>query len=147
MITLIPLAVFIYLYLKLQAVETNSIIQNPRYLLITQVVFFVIIFGTLTSVHLVVKKRMKLLSGKYGLGDKMDRYYTYALIRIAAGALASVIMGGGLFISGSEVFSVYFSLILLWMAYHWPIPKRMCTELRLKGDEREMILYKRESLN
>ena len=145
MITLIPLAVFIYLYLKLQAVEINSILQNANYILITQVVFFVIVFAGLTIVHLVIKKKMKLLAREFGLGNKMDKYYNYSVLRILTGALASVIVGGGLLITGSEMFSVYFLLILLWMAYHWPMPKRMCAELTLKGDEREMILYKRES--
>lgn len=145
MITLVPLAIFIYLYLKLQAVELNSILQKPDYILIAQVVFFVVVFTTLTIVHLVVRKKMKVLSREFGLGGKMDKYYSYSVFRISAGALVSVIVGGGLFITGSEIFSVYFLLILLWMAYHWPIPKRMCSELALKGDEREMILYKRES--
>lgn len=145
MITLIPLAIFIYLYLTLQAVELNSILQNANYILIAQGAFFVIVFVALTIVHLVIRKKMKLVAREFGLGNKMDKYYSYAVLRISAGALASVIVGGGLLITGSEIFSIYFLLILLWMAYHWPMPKRMCAELALKGDEREMILYKRES--
>ena len=88
---------------------------------------------------------MKSLSNEFGLGNKMDRYYRYAVLRILAGALASVVVAGGLFMTHSEIFSVYVLLILLWMAYHWPMPKRMCAELTLKGDEREMIIYKKES--
>lgn len=145
MITLIPLAIFIYLYLKLQAVEMNSILQKANYIFIAQVVFFVAVFVMLTIVHLAIRKKMKLLSGEFGLGNKMDKYYSYAVLRISAGGLASVAVASGLFITGSEIFSVYFLLILLWMAYHWPMPKRMCAELSLKGDEKEMILYKRES--
>ncbi len=146
LITLVPLAVFIYLYLKLQVVAVNSIIQSPRYVLIAQVVFFVTVFFSLTSVHLAIRNKMRLLTNQFGLGDKMDKYFSYSVIRIAAGGLASVIVGGGLFLTGSEIFSIYFLLILLWMAYHWPMPKKMCAELALKGDEKEMILYKRESL-
>jgi len=147
MITLIPLTAFIYLYLKLQVVEINSMLKNPIYVLIAQVAFFAFALAALTTVHLAISKKIKILSGQFGLGDKMDQYYKYALIRISAGASASLIMAIGLFLTGTEVFSVYFLLILLWMAYHWPIPKRMSSELRLKGDEKEMILYKRESLN
>ena len=146
-VTLVPLGVFIYLYMKLQAIEINTIIKDPKEILIAQVILFVIVAGVLTSVHLVINKKMKGLSKKFGLGDKMDGYYSLSITRILVGALTSLIAGGGLLLTGSEVFSVYFLLILLWMAYHWPIPKRMCVELRLKGDEKEMILYKRESLN
>lgn len=147
MITLIPLAVFIYLYLKLQVVEINSFLQDPGYILIAQISFFVFGVALLTSVHLVVRSKMKRLSREFGLGNKMDKYANYTRARIGVGAFASVLMGAGLFITGSEVFSLYFLGILLWMAYHWPTPKGMCVELVLKGDEKEMILYKRESFH
>ena len=78
--------------------------------------------------------------------DKMDKYYYLSLGRIMTGALASVVVAIGLLLTGSEIFSVFFLGILLWMTYQWPTPKRMCAELLLKGDEREMVLYKRESL-
>ena len=105
-ITLVPLAIFIYLYLKLQAVEVNSILQNAHHVFIAQIVFFVVVFVVLTIVHLVVRKKMKSLSNEFGLGNKMDRYYRYAVLRILAGALASVVVAGGLFMTGSEIFSV-----------------------------------------
>lgn len=147
MITLIPLAIFIYLYLKLQVVEINSILQDPRYILIAQISFFVLGIAILTSVHLATRNKMKLLAREFGLGNKMDKYFNYTLTRIGVGAFTSVIMGAGLYITGSEIFSLYFLGILLWMAYHWPTSKGMCAELLLKGDEKEMILYKRESLH
>jgi hypothetical protein len=147
MITLIPLGVFIYLYLKLQVVEINSLLQGPNQILIAQITIFGVALAILTSVHLVINRKMKKLSHELSLGNKMDRYFYYSIIRMGVGALMSVVMGAGLYLTGSEVFSVFFLVILLWMAYHWPIPKKLCNELILKGDEREMVLYRRESFN
>ncbi|HRK53168.1 MAG TPA: hypothetical protein PK185_04585 [Cyclobacteriaceae bacterium] len=145
-ITLIPLGLFIFLYLKMQEGKIYAIIQEQQYLLITQIAVFVLCAVILTIVHLGVKKKMKTYSRELGLGNKMTKYFYLSLNRIALGAFTSVLVAAGLLITGSEIFSVYFLGILLWMAYQWPTPKKMCAELQLKGDEREMILYKRESL-
>ena len=145
-ITLVPLGIFILLYLKMQKGEIHVVVQNGEQVLIVQVAAFVLSAIALTIVHLVAKKKIKTYSKGLGLGDKMDKYYYLSLGRIMTGALASVVVAIGLLLTGSEIFSVFFLGILLWMAYQWPTPKRMCAELLLKGDEREMVLYKRESL-
>ena len=146
LITLIPLGVFIFLYLKMQEGKISVIIQEQYQILIIQIVFFVICSAILTIVHLAIRRRMKTLSRELSLGNRMDKYFYLALNRIGSGGLVSVLVAAGLLITASEIFSVYFLGILLWMAYQWPTPKKMCAELLLKGDEREMILYKRESL-
>lgn len=145
-ITLIPLGVFIFLYLKMQKGEIYAAIQEQQQILTVQLAVFVLSGLILTIVHLVVKKKLKVYSRELGLGNKMDRYFYLSLNRIVMGALVSILVAGGLWLTGSEIFSVYFLGILLWMASQWPTPKRMCTELLLKGDEKEMVLYKRESL-
>ena len=147
MLTLIPIAAFIYLYLKLQAVENNSILQDPTDTLIALVAFFSFVFIILTTVHLVINRKMKLLSHEPSLGNKMDRYFTLSLVRIGSGVIMSLVMGGGLLLTGSEVFSIFFLVILLWMAYHWPFPKKLSAELMLKGDERVMVLNQKESFD
>ncbi len=144
-LTLIPLCIFIFIYLKMQAGKNNYLIQEPDWILIAQVFFFLVGLIILTSVHLLVRKKMKHFAKEFSLGKKMDHYYRLSLTRIGSGSLISALSGGALFLTGSEIFSVYFLLILLWMAYHWPSPRRLSSELMLKGDEREMVLYKRES--
>ncbi|MCB0493006.1 MAG: hypothetical protein KDC93_11380 [Cyclobacteriaceae bacterium] len=145
-ITLIPLGVFIFLYLKMQEGEISAIIQEQQQIMIIQIVVFVLSTTILTIVHLVAKRKMKVHSRELSLGNKMNRYFYLGLNRIVVGALVSVLVAGGLLITASEIFSAYFLGILLWMAYQWPTPKKMCAELLLKGDEKEMVLYKRESL-
>lgn len=144
-LTLLPLGIFIYLYLELQVGEINSSIQDSNQLLLLQIVFFVFVALILTSVHLVVAKKIKTLSKEFKLSTKMDGYYKLAITRIAIGILVSLLAGAGLYLTGSEVFSVFFVVVMLWMAYHWPSPQKMSKELALKGDEKEMIVYKRES--
>jgi len=145
LITLIPLGIFIFLYLKMQEGKISSIIQVQQQILIAQIAIFIFSAFILTIVHWVVKKKMKAYSRDLSLGNKMNKYFYLALNRIVVGSLVSVLVAGGLLITASEIFSVYFLGILLWMAYQWPTPKKMSAELLLKGDEKEMILFKRES--
>lgn len=145
-VTLFPLGLFIYLYLELQVGKINSLIQDNGQILISQIALFALGLLLLTSVHLVVKRKLQTVSKELSLGNKMDRYYGLSLGRMITGVFVSALAAAGLYLTGSEVFSIYFLLVLLWMAYQWPSPKKLCAELKLKGDEREMILYKRESL-
>jgi len=145
-ITLVPLGLFIYLYLKMQVGEINSLIQDNAQILIIQIASLVFVVLVLTIVHLVVRKKMQTVSKEPSLGNRMDSYFGLSIVRMALGVVVSALAAGGLYLTGSEVFSIYFLLVLLWMAYQWPSPKKMCGELKLKGDERELILYKRESL-
>lgn len=145
-IILIPLGVFIFLYLKMQEGKIYVTIQEQEQILIVQVAVFVLSLLILTSVHLVVKKKMKVYSRELSLGIKMEKYFYLSLNRIMVAAVVSLLVATGLLLTGSGIFSVYFLGILLWIANQWPTPKKMCIELLLKGDEREMVLHKRESL-
>lgn len=144
-LTLIPLCIFIYLYLEMQVGKNNSLIQAYDQVLIFQVLFFFLAVSILTIVHWQVKKKLKTLTREYSLGTKMDKYFYLAITRIGIGNLVSCLAGLGLYLSGSEIFSLFLLFIFFWMAYHWPSPRKLCTELSLKGDEKEMVLYKRES--
>lgn len=144
-LTLIPLCIFIFIYLKMQVGQISYLIQVQEWILIAQVLVFLLGLIILTIVHLLVRKKLKVHAKEFSLGKKMDHYFVLSLTRIGSGSFVSACAGGGLFLTGSEIFSVYFLIILLWMAYHWPSPRRLSSELLLKGDEKEMILYKRES--
>ena len=145
-ITLVPLGLFIYLYLKMQVGEINSLIQADDQILIVQIALFVFALLLLTIVHLVIRNKLQSVSKEPSLGNRMDSYFGLSVGRMVSGVVISALAAAGLYLTGSEIFSIYFLLVLLWMAYQWPSPKKMCAELKLKGDERELILYKRESL-
>ncbi len=142
--TLISLGVFIYFYL--QSDEIDHIVKNTDDVLMAQIIFSFVAAIFLTIVHWSVKGKMKILIGELSLAKKMDRYYILAMKRVGAGLLASLWMALGFFLTGSEVFSFLFMAILLWLSVQWPSPRKMCSDLSLKGDEREMILYKRDNL-
>lgn len=142
--TLISLGLFIYFYL--QSNEIDHWVKDADDVRWVQIIFSFTAIAFLTIVHWLIKRKMKVLTGELSLAKKMDRYYILAMTRIGVGLLASLWMALGFFLTGSEVFSFLFIAILLWISVQWPSPRRMCSDLSLKGDEREMILYKRDNL-
>jgi hypothetical protein len=145
-ITLIPLAVFIYIYMELRAGGILPLVKDEEWVLGGMVCLIILGITTLTIVHLLTRKASRILAKEAGLGIKLDGYYSIAIRRIVTGTAVSVAMGAGLYATGNEIFSLVFLLILSWMAFQWPTSARLCKDLSLKGDEREMILYKKESL-
>ena len=142
--TLVVLGLFIYLYL--QSKEIDHWVDNTDQVLLAQIGFSLSVMAFLTIVHWSVKNKLKKLAAELSLAKKMDRYFVLALWRMGAGLLASLWMALGFFLTGSEVFSFLFMAILLWLSVQWPSPGKMCSDLSLKGDAREMILYKRDNL-
>jgi hypothetical protein len=145
-LTLLPLAVFIYLYLEVQNGNLISPIQDSNDKLIVQASLVSIILTILTIVHLVVKKNLKRLLPEVSLGNRMDGYYAIALARIGWSVASCLISAIGFYLVGNELFSVLFLAILVSISFQWPTPRRLCADLKLKGDEKELILYKRDKL-
>ncbi|MGE0772284.1 MAG: hypothetical protein AB7K37_11265 [Cyclobacteriaceae bacterium] len=146
-VTLIPLGVYIYLYLEMQSGALVSPIQDADQLLIIQIAFIIFIVLTLTSVHWLVRKKLSSILGVVSLGDRMDGYYTIAIFRIGMGVAACLMTAAGFYFTTSELFSITFLAVLVWMSFQWPTPRRLCVDLKLKGDEKDLILYKRDQLN
>lgn len=146
-IILVPLGAFIYLYLELQEGNIISLIQDANEVRLAQILFSLFVVIALTSVHLVTKRKMKTLSKEVSLGNKMDGYYVLSLTRLGIGSGVSLFMALGLFLTNSELFGLLFLAILVWMSLQWPSPRKLCADLGLKGDERELVLYKRDSLS
>jgi hypothetical protein len=51
-------------------------------------------------------------------------------------------MAAGLYLTGSELFTLYFLFILLLLYFQWPTPYRVSKDLKLKSDEEKMVLTK-----
>ena len=144
LLVLLPLAVFIYLFRQLMTRQIGPIIQDEPLADIIILTLCVFSLVNLTTVHGVSVQRLKKYAAELGLGRKLDRYHEIVLFRIAASSASSLMMAVGLLLTGSELFGVLFMGILLWTLFQWPTSKKACRDLQLKGDEYEMVLYKKD---
>jgi hypothetical protein len=53
-------------------------------------------------------------------------------------------MTGGYLLSRNEFMNVFFLLSLGWICFQLPTSRKVCRELKLKGDELDMVLHKKD---
>jgi len=141
---LLPLTVFIYLYRQLEIKSIAPVIQDEWMVEVITVSLIALALVNLTTVHWLSVKRLRKYSAEIGLGRKLDRYYEVIMFRMKACSASSLMMAVGMMLTGSQVFGISFIVILLWTLLMWPTSSRACRDLRLKGDEYEMVLYKKD---
>lgn len=145
LIMFVPIGVFLAVYYFLLIGKLAAIIQDEQMIMIILILFPVIAVINLTIVHLVVARRFKALLPEPSLGIRLEKYFEVGFIRLAALASDSVLMAVGLALTGHAYFTIYFSVLLLWLFFIWPIPKRVSKDLKLKGDEKKMVITKGEA--
>ncbi len=143
-LVLTPLALFLFLYNEAQVEKIVPIIQQEYTLLVGFGLFIFTSVG-LTTVQLYLRKRFGNIGKESGLGDKMDRYFPLALIRVSMGSFAAFIMNVGFYLTSSFWFAVAFGCIMLWIGWQWPTPKRFCDDLSVRNDERELMLKSKDA--
>ena len=144
-LVLTPLALFLFLYYEAQVEKILPIIQEENTLLIIGFGLFIFTTLGLTSVHLYLRKRLITISKESGLGDKMDRYFPLALLRVSLGSFAAFLMNVGFYLTNSFWFALAFGGIMLWIGWQWPTPKRFCNDLTVRKDERELMLKSKDA--
>jgi hypothetical protein len=144
LLVLLPLAVFIYLFRQLMTSQMEPMIKDEPLVYIIIAIMTAFALVNLTTVHGIAKRRLKKYSAEVGLGRKLDRYHEIVMFRIAASSASSLMMAAGLLLTGSELFGVLFIGILLWTLLQWPTARKACRDMQLKGDEYDMVLYKKD---
>ncbi|HLZ15846.1 MAG TPA: hypothetical protein VKQ08_02355 [Cyclobacteriaceae bacterium] len=104
--------------------------------------YLILIVVALTIVHLVTYKRLKAYAATVGLGDKLELYYNVVKLRMRTFVVISAFTAAGLLFTGHEWFSIYFGGMLVWSMLQWPTARKVCNQLRLRGDERIMVISK-----
>ena len=146
LIVLAPMGIFIFLYVQFNSGEILPLITDDQMVLTLQLGLAVMGIVDLVTMHAIQKKRIKKIASRQGLRNKMEEYSLVAILRIAAGAVACLVMAAGFWLTNSEWFTVFLMLILVWLGFQWPTPRKMSNDLKLKGDEKDVILYKRDLL-
>jgi len=77
-----------------------------------------------------------------GLGKKLDHYYLIVRTRMKTITGVSFFLAAGLLFTGHEWFTIYFGGMIVWFLFQWPTPRTVSRQLKLKGDERAMVITK-----
>ncbi|HEU5146681.1 MAG TPA: hypothetical protein VFT90_08205 [Chryseosolibacter sp.] len=134
---MVPLLVFIALYFFF---PDNPVETRTELLIIIPFAAFVdFILGMTIS-----NKKIKSVRNAQGLGAKLDKYFQITIVRYSFLASAGLLLALGFYLSRSDVFSALYVLSLLYSSTCLPTAASVSDELMLKGDEREMVFYKKD---
>jgi len=142
---LFPMGVFLLIYYLSLSGIISPYIQEEWIVDFLRYTYLALILITLTIVHLVVYKRLKHHAEVVGLGKKLDLYYLVVQARMKTILVVSLFLAAGFLITGHEWFSIYFGGMMGWFLLQWPTPQRVSRQLKLRGDERTMIVTKGEA--
>lgn len=90
-------------------------------------------------------KKIKSARNAQGLGKKLDKYFYITIVRYCLVSSASLILAVGFFLVRSDLFTALYLVSLFASALFWPTGPRVARELMLKGDEKEMVYFKKDT--
>ena len=144
---LLPLAAFIFVYLQIQSERLEPYFKGEdlgvRLILI--VIGFVILTDLIVS-SLIYNTRLKSVRRIESLGERLMSYYKLTVVRFSIVVAGLMVLAGGFYLTESQYFTGMFVVSLGLLSLVWPIPSKVCKDLQLRGDERLMVLYKKENL-
>ncbi|MBI1770528.1 MAG: hypothetical protein HY015_06260 [Bacteroidetes bacterium] len=145
MMLLLPIAEFLAIYYLILSGVLPPIIEDSLGVEILLISIPIIVLVILTIVQLGTLKRCKKITSEVSLGKKLDLYSPVIKRKINSIVWVSFLLAIGFFLTSDQRFSIYFGAIILWCAWQWPSPRRVSRDLKLKGDEREMVITKGEA--
>jgi len=142
---LIAMGLFLAIYYMSLSGIVSPYIQEKELIDFLKYAYLALMLITLTIVHLVISRKLKHDAEVAGLGNKLDLYYSVVQIRMKSLLSISFFLAAGLLFTSHEWFSIYFGLIMLWFVMQWPTPRKVAGQLKLKGDERTMVITRGEA--
>lgn len=134
---MVPLLIFIALYFFINGLPSSSPVEY----------IIVILIATLldwSAAWLIFDKKIKSLRNEQGLGGKLDKYFQVTVVRYGLLSSGSFMLAAGLYLFRNDLFTVTYLGSLILACILWPTGRKVCRDLRLKGDEKEMVFFKKD---
>jgi len=94
---------------------------------------------------IIFNKKIKSARNTQGLGAKLDKYFELTIVRYCILSSSSFILAVGFYLSKSDFFTAMYLAGLVLSGILWPTGRRVSDDLRLRGDEREMVYFKKDT--
>jgi len=91
----------------------------------------------------VVSVMLKQTQQMVTLYDRLKRYFSIAVVRMAVFTSSSLIGAVALYLTHEIVFSAAFMINILILFFYWPTVSRLSAELKLTATEREVLIEKK----
>ncbi len=139
---MIPLIIFIIYYSQPIIDLSELVILNQEVSRILVIFFSGLSLLVLITVQIVTRQRANKIATEVGLGIKLEKLGDVLKKKMGVLSTTILFMPLMLLITNESYFSVAFGILSLWYFVQWPTTGRVCRLLKLRGDEREMVITK-----
>lgn len=140
LILLLPIVIFCAIYLQASFGEAN------HYSVAVHVLIMAIVATDWLIIFFFLNKKIKSIRKDQGLRFKLEKYFRLTIVRYSLGAAACLMLAFGFYLTKDDVYTASFMVSLLMLGVLWPVAPKVCKDLMLRGDEREMVYYKKDVL-
>lgn len=146
-LVLIPILLFVVLYWKMKTGDIEGLLADTGFNYLLLLVFIVIVLVDWLAAFFIFRRNLKSILTLGSLGDRLDRYYKFTVLRFLFMVSGLVLLAVGFYLTEDQYFTVLFVTSLIGVAFFWPTSAKVCDDLNLKGEERRLILYKLDKLS
>lgn len=140
-ILLVPLLAFVYLYLEQQAGDLVPTITESN-MLVAILAFVVIVDWAISFV--LFNRGLRQVHQLPGLGERLEKYRTITIVRYAIISSSCLFLAVGFYLTTNQALTAFFVMGMILQSSFWPTTYRLANHLKLKGEEREMIIHKKD---
>jgi hypothetical protein len=138
LLLIVPLLVFIVLYFLLAGLT-----PDPRREYLIVIPSAAVLDWMVATI--IFNKKIKSMRHAQGLGAKLDKYFEITLVRYWLLSAASFLLALGFYLTGSDIFTGCYLVGLTASAMVWPTGRKVSNDLRLTGDEKEMVWFRKDA--
>jgi hypothetical protein len=91
-------------------------------------------------------KKIKTVRNDQGLRRKLEKYFELTIVRYILIVISTFVLAAGFYLTRNDIFTLTFLGHLVIAALLWPRTSKVTRDLRLRGDEREMVFFKKDIL-
>jgi len=138
---LVPLVIFLVLY----STTDTGLVEKEQSISVISFLLFLMAFDALIGLILfrIKLKRIRELSTLRG---RLQHYYSLTIVRSYINIITCIMPALAFFLTAEPLLVFVFGGVLILFSLQWPRPGKVCRDLQLKGDEREMVLYKKDDM-
>jgi hypothetical protein len=96
--------------------------------------------SVLIVVQFVTKKKANGIAREVGLGIKLEKLGSVLRAKMVTLSILILLMPLLLLFTDKNYFAIAFGVLSLWYFLQWPTPARIARLLKLRGDEKTMVL-------
>jgi hypothetical protein len=141
LILLFPIVTFIAIYLQPLIIPIDIETYTAELMLVITMVMSLWLF-----VFIFFNKKIKTVRNGQGLREKLEKYFRITIVRYSIFSLVSLTLAVAFYFSRNDMFTVFFVAQLILCGLVWPFSSKVSNDLKLRGDEREMVYYKKDTL-